>query len=375
MGSQAAVSASVLRTERDVIETMEGRCVSLADIYAACQAAGVEKRDRGDDVVHGRSDTRWRRRARGALQTLRRQGHASRIADGTWLLRGTIEHPTNLIRIIAGDPSRMELVLASAEQLLRECPTPPALILADPPWGLGIQASGRADRDSGERLYARNPDKVVGGYRDVDPSEYAEFSQRWIQAAAALLPLSGYLAIITGPGQSARVQVTAEDAGLTFINQLIIPRPFALPTSRRFSHAHTVATVMCRGAGTCPARFFSVPADLPKARSGRDYPLDVWGDVGKHERRNLVRYPTMLHPAIPSRLIRALTVGEDNGGTAWESLVVDPFVGGGETALAAWANRRRFYGGDVNPRALRLTAARVSAETGSSVPGLVRTLE
>lgn len=174
--------------------------------------------------------------------------------------------------------------------------------------------------------------------------------------------MGGYLAIVTGPGQSARVQVAAEDSGLTFLNQIIIPRPFALVTSRRFSHAHSVATVMCRGPVGRPGRFFAVPADLPKARSGRDYPLDVW-NVGKHERRNLVRYPTMLHPAIPARLIGALTRGDDNGGAASESLVVDPFVGGGETAVAAWRLRRRFFGGDINPRALRLTAARVSAES------------
>lgn len=105
------------------------------------------------------------------------------------------------------------------------------------------------------------------------------------------------------------MQLTAEDCGLSFVNQIIVPRPFALPTSRRFSHAHTVATILCSGAENNPARFFAVPADLPKSRAGHDYPLDVWADVGKHERRNLVRYPTMLHPTIPARLISALTPG------------------------------------------------------------------
>lgn len=351
-----------LRTERDVIETMMGRTVTVEDIYAACQAAGVVDRDRGAEVVHGRGDTRWRRRARGALQTLRRSDRAVRVADGTWLIRGTVEAPTHLILLVAGDPSRMELVLASAETLLASCEEPPALILADPPWGLGIGATGRPDRDNAERLYARDPQHLVGGYRDVDPSEYAEFSQRWITAAADLLPAGGYLAIVTGPGQSARVQITAEEAGLTFINQVIVPRRFAVGTSRRFSHAHTVITIACLGTEQQRRRFFAVPADLPKARSGRDYPLDVWSDLGKHERRGRVRYPTMLHPAVPDRLITALTPGIDNGGEAWQSLVVDPFVGGGETAIAAFRRQRRFLGGDVNPRALRLTAARVSAE-------------
>lgn len=352
----------VLRTERDVIETLAGCSVTVDAIYQACEHAGVTTRDRGDQVVHGASDTRSRRRARGVLQTLRRAGRARRVADGTWLIVGTPAKPLGLLLVIDGDPSRMELVLSSAEELLAACDEPPTLILADPPWGLGINRTQRPERDNGERTYNRNSDCVVGGYRDVDPAEYAEFSQRWISAAARVLPAGGYLAIITGPGQSARVQLCAEEEGLTFLNQIVVPRTFALPTSRRFSHSHTVATILCAGAEGSRTRFFHVPDDLPKARSGRDYPLDVWSDLGKHERRGLVRYPTMLHPAIPARLISALTPGPENGGVAWESLVVDPFLGGGQTAVSARALRRRFLGGDVNPRALRLTAARLAAE-------------
>ena len=364
----AVAEPVVLRTERDVIETLAGRTVSVEDIYAACETAGVHVRDDGTDIIHGRSDTRSRRRARCALQALRKAGRAQRVGEGTWIVDGDLhaDSPTRLVLVLAGAPSRAELVLSTAERLLRECDEAPALILADPPWALGINNSGRADRDNGERVYARNPEHLVGGYTDVDPRDYAEFSQRWIEAAAAVLPAGGYLAIVTGPGQSARVQIAAEDAGLTFVNQIIVPRPFALPTSRRFSHAHTVATILCRGVEQAKGRFFSVPADLPKAKSGRDYPLDVWGDVGKHERRGLVRYPTMLHPAIPARLISALTPGPDNGGRPWQSLVVDPFLGGGESAIASIRLQRRFLGGDVNHRALHLTAARISTETSGA---------
>lgn len=315
-----------LRTERDVIESLRGRTVSLDDLYAACAAAGVTHRDDGDAVVHGRSDTRSRRRLRGALQTLRRAGGAQRVADGTWLIEGPREAPRRMLLVLAGDISRIELVLSTAERLLRQTEDEPALIFADPPWGLGVNATGRRDRDNCERTYARDPEHVVGGYVDVTPAEYPEFTHRWVAAAVQILRPGAYLVVATGPGQSARVQTTAEDLGLEFVNQIVVPRPFALPTSRRFSHAHTVITVMCApGARRTEQRFFAVPQDLPKAASGRDYPLDVWSDLGKNERRGLVRYPTMLHPAIPSRVIRALTPGPENGGHAWQSLVVDPF--------------------------------------------------
>jgi len=370
-------SASRLQTERDVIETLAGRSLTMSEIYAACEAAGVEDRDRGREVVHGTSDTRSRRRARGALQTLRRAGRADRLEDGTWIVDGSVGRPKALLLVMGGDVSRMELVLASAERLLRETDESPALILADPPWGLGINghstSDGRPDaaRANGERVYARDADQIVGGYVDVEAGEYAEFTHRWISAAARILRPGAYLAVVTGPGQAARVQVTAEDLGLTFLNQIIVPRPFALPTSRRFSHAHSVATVLCAGPEQNPRRFFATPAELPKAASGRDYPLDVWHHVGKHERRGLLRYPTMLHPQVPEHLIGALTLGPENGGVPWQSLVVDPFVGGGETAVASNRLMRRFRGGDVNPRALAFTAARVSTEAGPRRAALI----
>lgn len=373
-----------LRTERDVIETLTGRAVTMAEVYAACDEAGVSSRANGEEVIHGASDTRAKRRARSALQHLKATGRAHRVGDGTWLIDGNPESVdttradvlSSLVLVIGGDVSAMELVLSSAERLLNETDEQPALILADPPWALGINgkttSDGRPDgeRANGERVYARDPENVVGGYEDVDVSDYAEFSQRWIEAAARLLQPGGYLAIITGPGQSARVQITAEDAGLTFVNQIIVPRPFALPTKRRFSHAHSVATILCSGPEANRHRFFHTPADLPKAASGRDYPLDVWSDVGKHERRGLVRYPTMLHPIVPARLVSALTPGPDNGGEPWQSLVIDPFVGGGETGVASVRLMRRFRGGDKNPRALRLAAARVTAEA-HTIPGRV----
>jgi len=57
----------MLQTERDVIEALRGRSVTVEDLYAACEAAGVGERDGGSDVVHGRTDTRSRRRVRVAL--------------------------------------------------------------------------------------------------------------------------------------------------------------------------------------------------------------------------------------------------------------------------------------------------------------------
>jgi hypothetical protein len=58
---------------------------------------------------------------------------------------------------------------------------PADLVLCEPPYGL--------DRDSGYYAdgngYRRDHTLVVPGYIDVAPSECADFTHRWVQAAAA----------------------------------------------------------------------------------------------------------------------------------------------------------------------------------------------
>lgn len=348
-----------LRTERDVIETLAGKSVTLDELYRACEQAGVTGRNGGDASIptHG-SDRVWRRRVRNALQTMKRSGRAQRVGEATWVIDGTADAPRRMLLVICGEPSHIELVLSDCERLLAETDEPVDLILADPPWGIGIDGTASASMD---RRYARDASAMVGGYVDVDPAEWAEFCERWIGAAAKVLRPGAYLCAVTGPGQAARAQISAEDAGLTFVNQVVIRRRLVWPTSRQFATAHTVATILCAGPVSSPARVFSVPPELPKANNGADYPLDWW-EPRTHDRAGLARYPTMLSPQVCRQLVQALTAGPENGADPWSSLVVDPFLGGGGTAVACYTERRRFRGGDVNPRALAFTAARLLDE-------------
>lgn len=77
-----------LRTEADLVRSLTGT-IRLADIYAAAESAGLDARAAGADVIHGRSDTRCRRRVRNALQAERRAGRARRIDRATWVLDDT----------------------------------------------------------------------------------------------------------------------------------------------------------------------------------------------------------------------------------------------------------------------------------------------
>lgn len=350
------------QTERDVLTETHGT-YTLEELYAAVEAAGphVTHRDDGQDVVHGLSDTRWKRRVRGALQTLKKDGRARRVGDSMWVLDGTPTSPRRALLVsLSGTHSQVELRLSDAESLLRGLDEPADLILTDPPYGLGVGTGTKTD--TGARTYARDSSRVMGGYIDVPSNAYRDFTATWITAAAGALRPGGYLAVVTGPQQAAYVQVAAEDAGLTYVNAIAVGKIFGLRTTRRFAHSHWTVTVMCSGQLNSPARVFTPPPDLPTARSGALYPLDHWeiGSVGRADAaRGALRYPNSLPVRMVDRLVGAFTRPEQS------DLVCDPFVGGGTTALVALQRRLRFIGGDLNPSALAFTAARISRELHS----------
>lgn len=351
-----------LRTERDVVEALAGEAVTLEELYAACEAAGVIDRDNGHDVVKGQNDTRWKRRVRNALQALKYTGRAQRIGESTWVVDGTRDNPQRALLVLCDEAGELELVLDDAASFLRACDEPYDLIVADPPWALQRQSANPSVHDHNERVYYRDSDRVVGGYVDVDPAEYHDFTARWMEAAAEMLRPGAYVAAISGPQQAARLQVAAEEVGLTYVNHIVVKRAFALRTTQRYSHAHWAITLMCKGPLRSKRRFFDVPADLPKARSGADYPLDVWTDVPKYERQGLLRYDNALPPTLVRRIVQSTTTGPDNGHAPNSALVADPFCGSGTTALVCLETQRRCRTADVNPEALRFTMARLSIE-------------
>jgi DNA modification methylase len=352
-----------LRSEADVARSLAGHTITLDQLYAACEAAGVTTRDRGSDIIHGRTDTRWRRRARNALQAMRRSGRAERVGESTWLIAGTRSSPRGALLVIANDPSEITLALADAAELLDTSDDPLDLIVTDPPWALDIQQTDDLGGDQSERTYARDASKVVRGYIDVAAEHYREFTEQWITAAARALRPGGHLAVITGPQAAAHIHLVGASVGLHYLNSIVVTRPFAVRCTRRFAFAHLTITVLCAGPLSSSRRYFVPPADLPRARSGAAYPLDAWTDIPKHERPGQLRYPAGgLHPRIIRRLVHAFTPGPNSGHPPLTASVCDPFLGGGTTAIVCWEERRRFLGGDLNPQALRYTIARLTEE-------------
>ncbi len=343
--------SSALRTECDVLRTLAGGTYTLDELYAlVAEGADVAREDGfGPSTPAHPRDLRWRHRVRGWLANQRRSQRAWRIRRSVWVLEGTRDRPRSLLLLSAdGSEEQIELQVRDAVELLSELEQPVDAVICDPPWGL------QWDREGSRSQYARDESKVIGGYVEVPAERYLRFTRRWIAAAAKTLRPAGQLAVVTGPQRAAHAQVAAEEAGLVWVTTIVALREFIAPSRRRPSPGHWAITVMCSGRVDDRRRVFNPPVDQRRSKTGGLYPTTWWMENGRSDRPGRLRYATML----PARLTRRLVVTFTNEG----ELVCDPMLGGGEVAIACRALGRRFIGGDLNPQAVKFTAARMLAE-------------
>ncbi len=350
----------MLRNEGDLLRSLAAGVYTVQELYRMAEETGLADRPGGRDRTQDGNE-QFKRRVRSAVQHLKAKGRAHRVTDAeqaSWVIQGSVAQPRRALFVwLPADPSQLELVLGAAEDVLRRSDEPIDLIFADPPYALGRGARSTAHYAG----YGRNQDLVVDGYVDIDPAEYADFTTRWIAEASAVLRPGGYLAIVTGPQQAARVQCAAEDVGLTYVNSIVAARQFGMYTTRRFVHQHHRITLMTNGPLHAKARTFHRPPEMPRGRKGEIYATDVWTDISDQRRPGLLRYDNALPVPLVSRVVWSTTNRGD--------LVADPFLGSGTTAVACLQQGRRFYGGDLNPEALRFTMGRILAEV---VPELDR---
>jgi hypothetical protein len=71
---------SPLRTESDLLRTLEAGCYTLPELYRLAERAGLADRPGARTVIQDGQE-QYKRRVRSALQTLKRQGHARQAGD------------------------------------------------------------------------------------------------------------------------------------------------------------------------------------------------------------------------------------------------------------------------------------------------------
>ena len=334
-------------SEHQLVQRLEDGVYHLDDIADAAERLGLAERGNGYGR-RKRGDTIFRHRVRSALDWRRRHcGDARSLGDAYWLIDGSPRRPANAVLIILGKLSDITLALGAAAEVAERIEEPVDLILCDPPWQRGVGA-GRDSREDHDH-YRRSRSVLVPGYVEVGPDEdYYEWSLEWIQPAARLLRPGGHLAVVTGPEQSAAVQLAAQHSGLSFFNSVVVPKINGVaPTRNRYATSHIRLTIMSSGDGRNGDRTFNLIPEMGRDQRDRPHPRDVWPAVLPYYARGRMRYPNQLAPPFVDQVIRTLSNEKD--------LVVDFFTGAGTVPRICLFRDRRCMASDVNPHALRFT--------------------
>src|SRR5215831_4360177 len=338
-------------SEHQLVRTLEAGVYHLDDIIDAVEQLGLAERDNGRGK-RKRGDVIYRHRVRSALDARRRRrGDARSLGDAYWIIDGSLRRPANAVFIFLGKLSDITLALGAAAEVAKRIEEPVDLLFCDPPWQLSVGA-GRDGNQDVDR-YRRQRALLISGYEEVDPgADYYEWSLEWIQPAAQLLRPGGHLAVVTGPQQSAAVQMAAHHSGLSFTNSVVVPKINGVaPTKNRFATSHIRLTVMSSPSGRGGQTFNIIP-EMGTDERGRPYPRDVWPPVRPHDARGRLRYPNQLPPAFADQVVRTLSNRGD--------LVVDFFAGSGTVPRICLFRDRRCFASDLNANALRFTMGTIS---------------
>jgi len=104
------------------------------------------------------------------------------------------------------------------------------LIFTDPPYGI--------DGDELDVHYHRDESNVVPGYIDVPLSQYAQFSQEWINECARVLRPGGSLYIVSGYTNLHHILNALHSTDLEEINHIIAKYSFGVSTKNKFVSSH-----------------------------------------------------------------------------------------------------------------------------------------
>jgi site-specific DNA-methyltransferase (adenine-specific) len=208
------------------------------------------------------------------------------------------------------------------------------LIFTDPPYGI--------DGDGLDVHYHRDESQVVPGYVDVPLSQYAKFSQDWIQQCERVLRPGGSMYIVSGYTNLHHVLNALHSTKLEEINHIIARYSFGVSTKKKFvsSHYHVL--------------FWAKPESGKQRRTFNTYYKYTDQKDSYHDRQSVQDMPRDYKPGqvrnknqlSESFIEKFIMYSSQRGDT-----VLDCFAGGFTTARTALRWGRKFVGFELNTHA------------------------
>ena len=255
--------------------------------------------------------------------------------------------------------SSMTLFHGDCLNLLKEIPDNTVdLIITSPPYCMKKAYENPTDDiNTFKDLHNRIFDDI---YRILKPGGSLCWQIGYHVSNAAIIPLD-YLVYDIFTSKNSEIEIP-----LILRNRIIWTFGHGLNSTQRFSGRHEMLLWFTKGEQyTFDLDSVRVPQKYPGKRhykgehkgelSGNPLgknPSDVW-DIPNVKANHIEKteHPCQFPCAIPQRLIRALT-SEDG-------IVLDPFMGSGTTALAAFIEGRRFIGAEIQSAYYDISVTRV----------------
>ncbi|MEY2408180.1 MAG: hypothetical protein QOF48_850 [Verrucomicrobiota bacterium] len=245
-------------------------------------------------------------------------------AHGVWLYRG------NSLAILD------ELAAAHPDGIFD-------MIFADPPYFLS---------NGGITCHAGRMVKVDKGNWDKSrgPELNHEFNTEWLRRCQRVLKPDGTIWVTGTSHVIFSVGYAMQQLGFKILNDIAWEKPNPPPNLSCRYFTHSTETVLWAARSERSKHRFNYP--LMRQIAGGKQMKSVWRIVSpRADEKRFGKHPTQKPIALVERCILASTREGD--------MVLDPFLGGGTTAVAALQTRRRCLGLELEEGNLKIATKRV----------------
>lgn len=192
------------------------------------------------------------------------------------------------------------------------------LILTDPPFAIKFKAK--------RGNYNRKGSNVMEGYNEITEKDYPTFTKDWVKQAYRVLKDDGAMYVFSGWNNLKDILDALDETGFITLNHLIWKYQFGVYCSKKWvtSHYHILYVVKN------PKKWTFNKID--------QYPEDVLV-INREYWTGKIKTPTKL----PTELVKKLILYSSNE----NDVIMDCFMGSGQTAVVSKMLKRKFIGFDM----------------------------
>lgn len=208
------------------------------------------------------------------------------------------------------------------------------LVITDPPFAIEFKAR--------RNNYNRTHSSVLEGYKEVSKDKYYEFTLHWMREVHRVLKESGSMYVFSGWNNLKDILNVLDEVGFITVNHIIWKYQFGVVTRRRFITSHYHCLYVCKNDKK--RKFFPFARFKEDAKNQKGQSLhyadkeDVWF-IKREYWTNAQKTPTKLPYELVEKILKYSSEEGD--------IVLDPFLGSGQVAVACKMLNRRYIGFEI----------------------------